>query len=100
MALASLDSVTAAMPAPRDATARAGAGSAELPGLADNLRQLCRQRRSTSEVCRAIGINRQQFNKYLSGAAVPSSFNLARIATCSSPAWWSGCSIGPTAPAS
>ncbi len=81
MALASLDSVTAAAGVPRGATARNGAGLAEHTGLADNLRHLCRQRRSTSEVCRAIGINRQQFNKYLSGAAAPSSFNLARIAS-------------------
>ena len=31
------------------------------------------------EVCRKIGINRQQFMKYLSGAAFPSCYTLRRI---------------------
>lgn len=60
---------------------RAAARSGTASFLAENLRHLCSLQRSTSEVCRSIGINRQQFNKYLSGAAAPSSFNLARIAT-------------------
>lgn len=58
---------------------RAAAPSGTASALAENLRYLCSLQRSTSEVCRSIGINRQQFNKYLSGAATPSSFNLARI---------------------
>lgn len=49
------------------------------PDIANNLRYLCGLRRSTSEVCRSIGINRQQFNKYLSGTTTPSAFNLGRI---------------------
>lgn len=32
-----------------------------------------------AEVCRQIGINRQQFNKYLSGQSCPSNRNLGRI---------------------
>ncbi|MGE0213291.1 MAG: helix-turn-helix domain-containing protein [Parvibaculaceae bacterium] len=44
-----------------------------------NLRKLCEQERSIAEVCREIGINRQQFNKYLSGAHFPSRSTLRRI---------------------
>lgn len=58
---------------------RAAVPSGAAFALAENLRLLCSLQRSISEVCRSIGINRQQFNKYLSGAATPSSFNLARI---------------------
>lgn len=47
--------------------------------FSENLRLLCAEHRSISEVCRVIGINRQQFNSYLSGAARPSSYNLLRI---------------------
>lgn len=47
--------------------------------LSRNLRLLCSFEKSVSEVCRAININRQQFNKYLSGATKPSSHNLHRI---------------------
>lgn len=45
-----------------------------------NLRLLCERQRSISEVCRKIGINRQQFNKYLSGQHMPSSKNVRVIA--------------------
>lgn len=44
-----------------------------------NLRKLCERERSIAEVCREIGINRQQFNKYLSGANFPSRSTLRRI---------------------
>lgn len=37
------------------------------PYFAENLRQLCAGRESISQVCRDLGINRQQFGKYLSG---------------------------------
>ena len=40
---------------------------------------MCNQYPSISEVCRQIGINRQQFNKYLSGTYAPSRGNLAQI---------------------
>lgn len=55
------------------------------PGLraetfAANLRYLCDQRGSISLICRKMRINRQQFNKYLSGKHVPSSANVRAIA--------------------
>jgi hypothetical protein len=47
--------------------------------FAQNLRSLCNQHRSVAQVCRSIVINRQQFNKYLSGQIFPSKHNLSRI---------------------
>ncbi|MGI9407706.1 MAG: helix-turn-helix domain-containing protein [Hyphomicrobiaceae bacterium] len=47
--------------------------------LAKNLRLLCGFEKSVSEVCRSVGINRQQFNKYLNQASRPSPYNLQRI---------------------
>jgi transcriptional regulator with XRE-family HTH domain len=47
--------------------------------FAENLRYLCSHYASVAEVCRRIGINRQQFNKYLSGASTPSVHSLRRI---------------------
>jgi len=44
-----------------------------------NLRRLCQSADSISAVCRDIGINRQQFNKYLSGQTSPSNRNLRKI---------------------
>lgn len=51
-------------------------------GLKDfsaNLRKLCQPHGFTSRLCRTIGINRQQFARYLGGEALPSSNNLRRI---------------------
>lgn len=48
--------------------------------FANNLKYLCSRSRSVSAVCRDIGINRQQFGRYLSGNAVPSAYTLRRIA--------------------
>ncbi|WP_018238827.1 helix-turn-helix domain-containing protein [Ensifer sp. BR816] len=48
--------------------------------LAANLRTLCEGHGSIAAVCRKINVNRQQFNKYLSGAHVPSASNLRMIA--------------------
>lgn len=48
--------------------------------LAANLRTLCDRHGSVAAVCRKINVNRQQFNKYLSGAHVPSASNLRIIA--------------------
>lgn len=45
-----------------------------------NLRYACSTRKSVSEICRQLGINRQQFNRYVNGEAAPSPHNLARIA--------------------
>ena len=48
--------------------------------FAANLRLLCDRQGSISQVCRRAGINRQQFNKYLSGRHMPSSGNVRVIA--------------------
>lgn len=45
-----------------------------------NLRSLMGSEASTAALCRQIGINRQQFNKYLAGEHLPSRRNLALIA--------------------
>jgi transcriptional regulator with XRE-family HTH domain len=47
--------------------------------LAENLRTLCSRHRSVAEICRQIGINRQQFNKYLGGSSLPSPYTLTRL---------------------
>ena len=44
-----------------------------------NLTLACGYYRSISDVCRRIGINRQQFNKYLNGQVHPSRHNMRRI---------------------
>lgn len=47
--------------------------------FADNLRALCTRHGSIAAVCRALGMNRQQFNKYLSGSTLPNATTLERI---------------------
>lgn len=47
--------------------------------LGRNLALLCSFQPSIAEVCRRLGINRQQFNKYLNGSAAPSRRNLRTI---------------------
>ncbi|MGE8496016.1 MAG: helix-turn-helix domain-containing protein [Pseudomonas sp.] len=47
--------------------------------LGENLRLLCSHYRSIAEVCRKLGINRAQFNKYLSSESQPTAYNLKRI---------------------
>ena len=54
--------------------------SAGYDDLGRNLKLLCGHYRSVAEVCRRVGINRQQFNKYLGGQTQPSMHNLRRIA--------------------
>lgn len=44
-----------------------------------NLKHVCAERVSIAQICRDIGINQQQFNRYLSGAGMPSAHNLRRI---------------------
>lgn len=44
-----------------------------------NLNYLCGFYASIAEVCRRLSINRQQFNKYLSGFSRPSRHNMRRI---------------------
>ncbi|TWG99523.1 hypothetical protein L598_001400000610 [Mesorhizobium sp. J18] len=48
--------------------------------FAANLREACSTRASISQVCREIGVNRQQFNRYINGQALPSAHNRHRIA--------------------
>jgi transcriptional regulator with XRE-family HTH domain len=49
--------------------------------LARNLRRLANLHGNISELCRDIDINRQQFNKYLSGTSLPTSQNMRKICT-------------------
>ena len=53
--------------------------SDHLSPLARNLKTLCGQYRSIAQLCRKLGINRQQFDKYLAGVNVPSPGTLTRI---------------------
>jgi transcriptional regulator with XRE-family HTH domain len=47
--------------------------------FADNLRALCARHGSIAAVCSAIGMNRQQFNKYLAGSTLPNAPTLEKI---------------------
>lgn len=49
--------------------------------LGDNLRLLCNDVPSVSKLCTEIGVNRTQFNRYLSGEAFPRPDVLYRICT-------------------
>lgn len=53
--------------------------SLKAQNFSENLRNICACRPSISAICRDIGINRQQFERYLTGASVPSPYNLRRI---------------------
>jgi transcriptional regulator with XRE-family HTH domain len=48
--------------------------------FAANLRGLIAQKDSIAHVCRELTINRQQFNRYISGETLPSDDNIAKIA--------------------
>ncbi|NKB64792.1 MAG: helix-turn-helix domain-containing protein [Gammaproteobacteria bacterium] len=50
-----------------------------LDDLPDNIRLLCSYGKSTSDICRRLKINRQQFSKYLNGQTRPSLPILRRI---------------------
>jgi len=47
--------------------------------LQTNLALLCGYHPSIAEICRKLGLNRQQFNKYLAGSSHPSRRNMRRI---------------------
>lgn len=47
--------------------------------FARELRLLCLQKGSIAQLCKATGINRQQFNKYLAAQVLPSTRNLRKI---------------------
>ncbi len=51
-------------------------GTDSLPA---NIKLLCSYSKSISEVCRRLGINRHQFQKYIDGSAFPSLRTLRRI---------------------
>lgn len=51
----------------------------DIDNFSSNLKFLCGFYSSISEVCRKLGINRQQFNRYLSGESMPSYKNLKKI---------------------
>ncbi|NBV62153.1 MAG: XRE family transcriptional regulator, partial [Rhodobacteraceae bacterium] len=59
------------MPKPSPANIRAIFGQ--------NLQRLCAQGPSVSAICRKIGINRTQFNRYLTGDSFPRPDVLERI---------------------
>lgn len=48
--------------------------------FAANLRFACNTRPSITAICREIGINRQQFNRYLAAQTRPSPYNTGKIA--------------------
>ncbi len=48
--------------------------------FSSNLKSLCAEHGSISQICRDIGVNRQQFNRYLNGSSLPSAHNMRRIA--------------------
>lgn len=54
--------------------------TAQAQNLGANLRFLCERQGTVSNICRKIKINRQQFNKYLSGLHLPSVQNQRLIA--------------------
>jgi transcriptional regulator with XRE-family HTH domain len=47
--------------------------------FADNLRALCARHGSIAAVCTGMGMNRQQFNKYLAGSTLPNAPALEKI---------------------
>ena len=48
--------------------------------FADRLSELCETKSSVSEICRDLGINRQQFARYQNGSSIPRQALLAKIA--------------------
>ncbi|MFW8595720.1 helix-turn-helix transcriptional regulator [Cribrihabitans neustonicus] len=47
--------------------------------LPQNLRLLCSYHKSVAEVCRRLGVNRSQFNRYLNGTSFPSLRLMRRL---------------------
>ena len=67
-------------PASDDLSQTSGTGVvSEASDFQQNLRLLCGFFPSVAEVCRRLGINRAQFNKYLSGRSRPSPYILKRL---------------------
>jgi transcriptional regulator with XRE-family HTH domain len=55
------------------------ASSSVASNIAANIRQLCERHGSIADVCRRVGINRQQFNKYLSGRVLPNPISMRKL---------------------
>ncbi|HEY0274932.1 MAG TPA: helix-turn-helix transcriptional regulator [Paenirhodobacter sp.] len=53
--------------------------TAQIDNLVTNLKWLCATRKSVSQICREIGLNRQQFARYLAGTSTPSPHSLRRV---------------------
>lgn len=49
--------------------------------FAKNLRMKTAEHGSIADVCRGVGINRQQFNKYLAGSSFPNALTMRKICT-------------------
>jgi transcriptional regulator with XRE-family HTH domain len=47
--------------------------------FAENLRRKVAEHGTIADVCRGIGVNRQQFNKYIAGTAIPNAMTLRKI---------------------
>jgi transcriptional regulator with XRE-family HTH domain len=47
--------------------------------FAENLRRACEPHESIASICQAIGMNRQQFMRYLAGQALPNAVSLHKI---------------------
>src|SRR6185369_462072 len=47
--------------------------------LSTNLRKLCREHGSVAAICREMGVNRQQFDRYLTMDALPNKATTERI---------------------
>jgi transcriptional regulator with XRE-family HTH domain len=45
----------------------------------ENLRRVCESHASVTAICKAIGMNRQQFSRYLSGQTLPNAMSLHKI---------------------
>ncbi len=56
-----------------------GTTSSPYRDFAENLRRLSASRGSIAQACRDLGMNRQQFNKYLSGTNLPGPASLDKI---------------------
>ncbi len=56
------------------------AGTTKSENFIANLQAACSSKRSIAQICREIGINRQQFSRYLTGESKPSNHNRARLA--------------------
>jgi transcriptional regulator with XRE-family HTH domain len=57
-----------------------GNSSSLYKDFAENLRRMSVDKGSIAQVCRELGMNRQQFNKYLAGTTLPGAASLEKLA--------------------